>query len=75
MAVTAEKRVIMEQSRDTFALVSTVTYFAVTSVSLKNYSNSWHEYSVKLYQVMKQSWASYASVSTAAPSYFANKLY
>jgi len=75
MAVIAENRVIMEQSRGTYALVSTATYFAVTSVSLKNSSNSWHEYSVKLYQVVKQSRASYVSVSTAALSYFANKLY
>jgi hypothetical protein len=39
MAVIAENRVIMEQSGGTYALVSTATYFAVKSVSLKNSSN------------------------------------
>jgi len=34
MAVIAGNRVILEQSRGTYALVSTATYFAVTSVSL-----------------------------------------
>jgi hypothetical protein len=33
MAVIAENRVIMQQSRGTYALVSTATYFAVTLVS------------------------------------------
>jgi len=40
MAVIAENRVIVEQSRGTYAMISTAIYFAVTSVSLKNSSNS-----------------------------------